>query len=158
MKQTKISVLLASLMAAGFMMSGQAMAAEDSATTTVTILAPITVSDTQNMSFGTVVRDTISKTVTETTPAIFTVGGTVGATYSFAITATDLTGGGGDPMPLSAFTAAKGATPLDGSEPNFTSTLGNATEDVTVGATLTVGAEQVAGTYTGTITATVNYN
>jgi hypothetical protein len=85
--------------------------------------------------------------------ATFTVGGETGYTYAITLPAAsfDLADGGG--------TNAMAVTDVV-SAPANTGTLTAGSEVISVGATLNVGAAQVAGTYTNTtdLAVTVNYN
>lgn len=151
--------------------SGQVSATADAS---ATIVAPITISRVTDMNFGNVVTSAAPGTVilapdaTRTpgggasllptqpgtvTAATFTVGGTAGFTYSISLPASVTIDdpGLGAPMTVNSFT----------STPTPTGTIGGAgTETLSVGATLNVGANQVAGVYTtaAPFTVTVNYN
>jgi len=146
------------------------------APTTSTIVAPIKITKNVDMKFGNVavsstagtVLMTASATATRTpsggvtlpttatgspTAAKFTVTGE--GVYTYAIT-----------LPTAAFTLTK-ATTLETmtvstftSTPSATGTLTAGTQDLYVGATLNVGASQVAGLYENTtgFAVTVNYN
>jgi hypothetical protein len=144
------------------------------ATVTATIVAPITIVRVTDMNFGNVVTSAASGTITlspgavrsalggasilaaqpgTVTAATFTVGGTAGFTYSISLPASVSIDdpGLGAPMTVDAFT----------SNPTPTGTIGvGGTETLQVGATLNVGANQVAGVYTSAVpfTVTVNYN
>ncbi len=142
----------------------------DMANVTITLLKPISISSPADLDFGTMVPTGTDGTVTVTpagaissvnvdlfggfpAAAAFTVTGASAQAYVITLpSSTILTDGGGSTMtvgPVPAFTDDAGPTPtLDGA--------GNAT--VNVGATLHVGGAQVAGTYSGTFTVTVNYN
>jgi len=85
------------------------------------------------------------------TPATFTVGGEPNATYAITLPddVTVTLTGAGDPMAVTDFV----------SSPVGTGTLsGGGLQTLYVGATLNVGAAQVAGVYTGTFDVTVTYN
>lgn len=153
-----------------------ATVAQDSATasSSATIVAPIAIAKSVDMSFGNVAVSTTAGTVvlapagTRTTTGGVTLPGTTGtvtaaafsvtgeAGYTYAIT-----------LPASAITLSDTATTPNTmtvgtftSTPSATGTLTAGAETVNVGATLNVGASQVAGTYTNTtdLTVTVNYN
>jgi hypothetical protein len=136
-----------------------------------TITAAITIVHTAHLHFGQVVpgvgagtveqspaasptRTATNCTLGNTTgmsPATFTVGGEPNATYAITLPGdSDVTiTGAGDPMAITAFT----------SSPSSTGTLsGGGSQTLYVGATLNVGAAQVAGVYTGTFDVTVTYN
>jgi len=141
-----------------------------SGTITATALTAISVveSGTQHMNFGMFVPGTVVDTIV-LTPAgarsnpgghlllpgtgaqadLFTVTGDTN-NPSFSIT-----------LPGSAVTLTSGANNMTvdtfTSTPAGTGTLSSGTLNVTVGATLHVGANQVAGSYTGSYTFTVAY-
>jgi len=171
MKQTKISVLLASLMAAGFMLSGQAMAADATASASATIVTPIAISKTTDMSFGGVLatagagtvvlatnndRTAVGVTLVDAatgTAAEFLVQGQPGYTYAITLPASTSLTGTGAAMTVDEFTSNPGTTgTLAASGDNA------GKQDLLVGATLNVGETQAAGTYTGTFSVTVAYN
>ncbi len=140
----------------------------DFANVTGTLLAPISISSTANLNFGTMVPTGTDGTVTVTpagvrtsvnvdlfggTPAAasFDVTGDPGANYSITLPSSATLTSGGDTMtvgPAPPFTDDAGATP----------TLVGGSDTFNVGATLNVGANQAAGTYSGTFDVTVNYN
>jgi hypothetical protein len=177
---------LTALLAAGLVLgaSGMAMAAgagdtaTTSATATATVYTPIEIDNTEGLAFGNIVAAAGGGTVTvpaiggtpertgnaglmpanlgTVTAAEFTATGQSGAAYSVTVPASgevaNTTGTGAETMVLSDFTSklANGTTDpgnlTDGSEVFY------------VGATLAVGATQVAGAYTGTFNVSVNYN
>ncbi len=134
----------------------------------VTIFAPISISAVGDMDFGTMSPTGTAGTVTVTpagvrtsvnvdlfggTPAAasFDVTGDPGANYSITLPSSATLTSGGDTMtvgPVPPFTDDAGVTP----------TLVGGSDTFNVGATLNVGANQAAGTYSGTFSVTVNYN
>ena len=157
---------------AGFGVSSYAQV-NATATSAATIVTPIAISKTVDMNFGNVSVNSNAGTVVlapagtrsvtggVTTPATagtvtaasFTVTGESGYTYAITLpaTATTLTRTGfSETMTADTFT----------STPTPTGTLTGGTQTLLVGATLHVGASQVAGAYlSGTaFTVTVNYN
>ena len=142
-----------------------AHATDATGTASAVILAAITLAETTGMDFGIVTPDPAGDVITVTTGGAVsaasgsglsgtTSGGTFASTGT-ALTAVTiafstgdaLTGPGAD-MPLGGFNHDAGASPaFDGA--------GDLSFDV--GAALTVGASQVAGTYNGTYTVTVDY-
>jgi hypothetical protein len=147
------------------------------ATATATIVSPIAISKTVDLSFGniaagagagTVVMSpaglrtptgvTLPATTGTVTAASFTVTGTANFTYAITLpgAATTISDGATHTMTVNAFS----------STPSGTGTLSGAgSQTLTVGATLNVGAAQVAGNYSsasaggsGPFTVTVNYN
>ncbi len=146
--------------------------ASATASSSVTIVTPISIAKTVDMNFGNIAASATGGTVilapagtrTKTggvtlpvtagtvTAATFTVSGQ--ASYTYAVT-----------LPGSAVTLASGANNMTAatftSNPTPTGTLSaGGTQTLSVGATLTVGANQAAGTYTTAtpFTVTVNYN
>lgn len=161
MLNKKIALLGAAAIA---MVSTGANAATVSATAEVDILAPVTLAQTAGLDFGTVASGAAAGTVaigtgvdTRTCSAgLACVGASsrgafsvVGAsTYTVAITvaaSTTLTGAGA-PMSL-ALTAPSTPTIVANGLP----------QTFYVGGTLTVGAAQAAGTYTGTYNVSADY-
>jgi hypothetical protein len=144
------------------------------ATVTATIVTPIAIANAGDMNFGNIMASAGGGTVVLSTagvrtpagvtlPAItgtvsaahFNVTGTANLTYTIAITGTPVTvTSGGNNMTVNAFVS----NPAAGVGTGLLSAAGAQTIDV--GATLTVGASQPAGTYvSGTpFTVTVNYN
>ncbi len=174
MKNLILSLMAIALIAvtpAKLMAQGDATA---SATATATIVTPIAISSDVQMNFGilsvnatpgTVVllpAGTTSSTGGVTLPAsnpgtitaaTFDVTGQDGYTYAITLPSSDYTitrTGNSETMVVNTFT----------SSPSGTGTLTGGSETVKVGATLNVGANQVAGTYTNAtgFDVTVDYN
>ncbi len=142
-------------------------AATSSATASATVLTPIAISTTTNMSFGDLYADNVAigtvvldvagaRTVTgsvATGPtagaaAVFAVTGTASATYAVTVPAADVTiTSGANTMIVNTFVHNSGGA-LDGT--------GNDTFNV--GATLNVGISQAAGAYSGSFNMVANYN
>jgi hypothetical protein len=142
------------------------------ATATATVITPISISKNADMSFGNIAVQsgtggtvvlapagtrtstsgvTLPTAAGTVTAAAFTVTGSGSSTYAITLpTTVTLTHSGGvQTMAAGSFT----------SNPSGTGTLSSGTQDIAVGATLTVGAGQLAGTYTsGNFNVTVNYN
>ena len=147
-----------------------ASAANTTATGTAEIVTPLSLVNRTSLNFGAVIAGASSGTVTidpftearTTTGGVTAYGGTVSAAKfdgnttaqshlkidipNGSITITRV--GGGATMTVSNFT-------LNGNKNDWI----NATSlfTIQVGGTLNVGANQMAGTYTGTFTVTVNY-
>ena len=167
-------LVLTSVAALGVVCTSTAFAApaSDTATTTATVVTPIAIVDAQNLNFGefaagtggTVVLTTggaasatgdVVLTGGTTTAAQFTVTGQADASFSIGVADDDLTHTDG------VTTMALATThDLDGTSQNnpASGTLTLGTQTIYVGGTLTVGNAQTTGVYSGTITATVNYN
>lgn len=157
---------------------GVAAQPADAATTGVAIQAiildPVQITANQSLNFGSLTDSGAGGTATvdnagaisvggATTSiggtiqqGLFTLKGSTGRQIDITAPASVLIASGGDNMTVDQFTingaVAAAATP-------FTHSLAAATETgFDVGARLTVGAGQAAGTYTGTVTLTANYN
>jgi len=146
---------------------GSAQAATSSATASATVLTPIAISTTTNMSFGDLYADNVaigtvvlavdgSRTVTGSVAlgptagaaAVFAVTGTASATYSVTVPAGDVTiTSGANTMIVNTFVHNSGGA-LDGT--------GN--DSFNAGATLNVGISQPAGAYSGSFNMVANYN
>lgn len=166
-------VILSALVLTAFAVNANAQATA-TATATATIVTPISITKNVDMNFGNIAVSAASggtvilapagtrttagaggvtlPAVTGTvTAASFTVNGN--GSYTYAITlpssAVTLTGPAAATMDATAFT----------STPSATGTLTGGTQNLLVGATLTVAAAQAAGVYTsGNFNVTVNYN
>ena len=135
---------------------------------TATLLAPISISASGDMDFGTMLTTGIPGGTVTVTPAgaissvnvdlfggfpaaaSFDVTGASGQAYVITLPpdGTVTLTGPGAPMAVDAFTDDAGATP----------TLVGGSDTFNVGATLKVGATQAAGNYSGTFSVTANYN
>lgn len=154
---------------------GAAQAATTNATASTTIVAPMTITKAFDLAFGkfattgagtltvnTAGTRTFSGAVTVLTgitpsAAKFDVTGDSTSTFSISFTGTSTTlTSGANTMAFSSFSDASGAGAVSGNP--TTGTLVAGVASIYVGGALTVGAVQPAGTYTGTITAVVDYN
>ncbi len=135
-------------------------------TAKVTIFAPISISSSGDMDFGTMLTTGTAGTVTVTpagarssvdvdlfagTPAAasFDVTGRVGQAYSITFPSNATLTSGANTMTMDTFTHDAGGSPQ---------LSGSGSDTFNVGATLNVGATQASGTYSGTFSVTVNYN
>lgn len=160
-KMKKLSVLGAVM--AAVLLSGQAQAANSvSAGATVEIAAPIAITQDTALAFGNIGPSATAGTVTislasaksvtggvtdlggTSAAGAFTVTGASGATYSVTVPASVTLTGAGDDMSASLTNDGGG-------------TLTGGTDTFNVGGTLSVGANQAAGSYSGTYTVSVNY-
>ena len=170
-KSTKTKMIATAILMTGFISTSFAQATA-TATATATVITPISISKNTDMSFGNIAVQTAtagtvvlapagSRTSTSgvtlpattgtVTAASFTVNGTGSYTYAITLpTSVTLTHSGGvQTMAASSFT----------SNPSGTGALSSGTQNIAVGATLTVAAAQLAGVYTsGNFNVTVNYN
>jgi len=157
----KVSVLGAVMAAA--LLSGQAQAANSvSAGASVEIAAPIAVTQDTALAFGNIGPSAAAGTVIvslagaqSVTGGVTALGGTVaagaftvtgasGATYSVTIPGTVSLTGPGTAMEVTLTDPGSG-------------TLTGGTDTFNVGGSLAVGANQTAGSYSGTYTVSVNY-
>lgn len=153
--------------------AGHAMAANAVATSTSTVVTAINISKSSNLAFGSFAAGTgvgsvtvtpggtrsvtgVTAVASSTTAAKFDVTGQSGMGYSISIVATPLSDGGSNSMtftPISDLTASASTA--------NTVTIGSLTggaQSIYVGGVLNVAANQAAGSYSGTVTATVDYN
>lgn len=182
LKQRTLKLALVAFACAAAVISGPSGAVPTnsaSATASGTVIAPITVATSANLSFGKfapgaggtvtisnsgartysgIIPSTIGSTLTA---AQFTVTGDPDATYSISHSGsamlTNTTGGGGETMALAKSSDLTGANVTSGTVIAGALSAGGA-QTIFVGGTLTVGANQVAGVYTGTVDVTVEYN
>lgn len=174
MKKT-LAIVLA---VAGLSVSGTAFAqAADtdnkSATTSVTILRPLTLTKDADLVFGRVVQprtgnDTVtiannSNTTTvggtavvlggiTTSRAAFTASGEGGAAITVTVPATASLTSGANSLTVTLDPAVSGSTTLSGSAASA------GTKTIDVGGHFTLGSGQASGAYTGSFTVTVAYN
>ena len=170
-KRKLLSVLVATAVV-GF--GGYAMNASAdvvTGTANATILTPLSITESVQMNFGTIapsaaggdvvmntsgVRTAVTGFVYSGTPfaGSFAVVGSGVLTYAITlpangvVTLTDNGGNGGAAMPVKDFVSL----------PSGTGTLTAGAQTLLVGATLTIGVDQVASTYDGGYDVTVNYN
>jgi spore coat protein U-like protein len=178
-KQNSLKIALASVFALGAtVLSGSAAAANTaSATATATVVTPIAITKATDLAFGSIYPSATAGTVdvntngtrsvtggvsaatggVTPTAAKFDVTGQGSATYTIAYaTGVTLTG----PGTAMALTQISDLTGAGGAATLVATGALNAggTQSIYIGGSLAVGANQVAGAYTGNITATVVYN
>ena len=172
----KLGILLASLFVmtlATQHVKAQTSSASASANASAfaTIIQPLTIEKTGDLNFGNIVAGTGTGTVnvdlvgrrTSTgnvilpsatpgtvSPAKFTVSGLTGATYAITLptSATLTLSGGEETMTINNFK----------SNPKKTGELTDGSQEISVSATLNVGADQAPGEYSGEFAVTVAYN
>lgn len=148
-----------------------ALAIDATANSSATVMQPLNITVAEHLAFGkfgvgaggsvTISTSGVrsSSGVVEmggtTTAAKFDVTGEAGATYTIALAPTTLTSGGNS-MSFVTVSDLTGANATSGNAASGTLTGG--AQSIYVGGVLTVGAAQAAGLYSGTLTATVQYN
>ncbi|MGZ8287593.1 MAG: DUF4402 domain-containing protein [Telluria sp.] len=172
-RSTRLKLILAIAAAA---VAPATMAADATATSTSTVVAPIAITKVADLAFGKFAAGATGGTVTistsgarslsggvinmtgsTTTAAQFDVTGETGATYSISLApTTNLTSPGSDTMAFATISDLTGANTVSGNVASGTLTGG--AQSIYVGGVLTVAANQVAGTYSGNVVATVQYN
>lgn len=174
MKKTTLIALTALAAIAMLVPAGSAMAQSSTganANATATIVTPITLTNTADLRFGEVVASGTAGTVVITSAGAKSTTGGVTALGGLPHGAAAFTVGGGANrtfsinIPTGAVTITKIASTETMTVNAFTSSLGassaldvSGAAALTVGGTLTVGASQVTGNYSGEFTVTVAYN
>ncbi|NNG23000.1 DUF4402 domain-containing protein [Telluria aromaticivorans] len=170
---TSTHLPLAALAVAVAVAAGSAHAASTQAATSSTVITPINIVQAADLSFGNFASGGAPGTVTVSpnnsrgvtggvtgmaggsTAAQFTVTGQGTSTYSINVVGTALTSGGNS----MAFTPITDLTASAITTGTVTAgALTGGTQTIFVGGVLTVGANQAPGSYSGTVTATVDYN
>lgn len=172
------TVLAATVALGAATFANNSLAAQATATASGTVVVPIAITAPANLSFGKFAKGaggsvTVSTNGTRTgsgvvlssigsspTAARFDVTGDANATYSISIApSASLSDGGGTPntMALATFSDLTGGGATSGNVTSGTLS-GTGAQSVYVGGTLTVGATQAAGAYTGSVAVTVEYN
>ncbi len=168
---------LASVVALGAFGASNSFAADATATATGTVIEPIAITKVVDLNFGQFAPGSAGGTVTVATngdrtasgpilsstgasaaAAQFDVTGAADATYSIAWSGdTELTDGATNTMTLgriSELTPSASTTVGDVTS----GTLASGAQSIYLGGELTVATAQAAGTYTGNVTVTVEYN
>lgn len=164
------------VMALALSSAGSAMAANTAtATSTSVVVTPIAITKSADLSFGNIAGGASAGTVTLTpggtrtfgggaiaaggTPAAakFDVTGSGALTYAIDMTGTSTTlTSGSDTMAFTAITDTSASGKTSGILTTGALTAG--AQSIYVGGVLSVGINQNAGTYNGTISVAVNYN
>jgi spore coat protein U-like protein len=154
--------------------AGSAIAATATATSTSTVVAPIAIAKTADLAFGKFAAAATPGTVTVSpngarsvtggvalaggtpTAAQFNVTGEPGLTYSIVLGGSTQLTSGANNLPFTSISDVTASAITSGNVASGTLTGGAQT--IFVGGVLTVAASQAPGTYSGTVTATVDYN
>ncbi len=155
--------------------AGSAVAAQATATSTSTVVTPISITAPVNLSFGRFAAGATGGTVTLTPGGARTAGGgvtlaggTAGAarfdvsgsaslTYSIVFSGAATLSDGSNTMAFTRISDTSASAITSGDVATGTLSSGGA-QSIFVGGVLTVSANQPAGTYAGSVTATVEYN
>lgn len=171
-KHSRIT-LVAALAAVGLALPGASMAASATASSSSTVISPITITKSADLAFGKFAAGTggtvtvstsgartvsggVVQMTSTTTAAKFDVAGETGATYTISLSGPAVLTSGSDTMAFTAVSDLTGANATSGTVASGTLTAG--AQSIYVGGVLTVGASQAPGTYTGSVIASVDYN
>jgi len=165
---------LAALALAMGVAAGSAAAAVATATSSSTVVTPITISKVADLAFGSFASSGTAGTVTVSpdgtravSGGVTAAGGTVTAArfdvagqgtlpYSIVLGGSATLSDGTNTM---AFTSISALTPSSITSGNVsTGALSGGAQSIYVGGVLDVGVSQPAGAYSGTVSATVEYN
>lgn len=177
-KQARLTRKLALIAAFGACVSAPGQAAQATATASGTVVSPIAIAAAANLAFGNFAPGaggtvTVSTSGARTgsgtvlmgastpTAARFNITGAASTTYSITHSGTTVltntTGTGAETMALAKFSDLTAGNATTGNAVSGTLD-GAGAQSLYVGGTLSVGAAQVPGVYTGTVIATVEYN
>lgn len=169
-------IALASVVALGALGASNGFAADATTTSTATVITPIAITKSADLVFGSFARGA-GGSVTISTSGARTASGTILSTVGNTPSAAqfDVTGDGAstysitwsgdtaltdsvstETMALARISDLTAGNATTGEVANGTLTTG--AQSIYLGGTLTVGAAQAAGAYTGSVTATVEYN
>ena len=170
---------LASAVALGAFGASNSFAADSAAAaSTADVIAPIAIANADDLAFGrfaatdavgTVIIDTsgartetggviLSEAGSTSSAATFQVTGDGDANYGVSWTNTTLTNAGSAAMGLARISDLDGSGGTTTATDVETGVLTDAAQTIHLGGVLSVAASQAAGDYTGTVTATVEYN
>lgn len=163
MKNNMLKAVIAGSLVASFAMgSSAAQAATASATAKAKILRQVTVTNTTDLQFGTIVSGTAASTVVISTAGARTCGTGLFCSSTFSAAGFNVTGTSGQVVTVTiptSVTLQSGTNSMtaDLASSDATLTLANNAGSFSVGGTLNVGANQSDGDYEGTFNAVVNY-
>jgi hypothetical protein len=173
----KLKKILILTLIAGFAYNGNAQGSVTaSVAVSAEIIETITITNVVDMTFGDLTNDagtvilTTANTITDPSSGTrgiggtvasggFTVGGGNNENFKLTISATDLVHGTDalKKMSISAIKVKQDALSDAAVGSGLSLTLTGTSDDFKIGASLTVGAAQLAGTYSGTMSVTVAY-
>jgi Mat/Ecp fimbriae major subunit len=156
------AVIAGSLVASLGMGATTAHAATASATAKAKILRQVTVTNTTDLQFGTIVSSPTASTVTVSTAGARTCGTSLVCSGTSTAAAFGVTGTSGQVVTVSVpstVTLTSGTNSMSSTLNASAATLTLAANagSFSVGGVLSVGANQADGDYSGTFTATVDY-
>jgi Mat/Ecp fimbriae major subunit len=156
------AVIAGSLVASLSMGATAAHAATASATAKAKILRQVTLTNKADLQFGTIVSSPTQSTVVISAAGVRTCGTTLVCSGTSTAAVFELTGTTGQVVTVSvpsSVTLTAGTFSMTASLAASASsvTLANSAGSFTVGGTLTVGADQADGDYSGTFNATADY-
>lgn len=141
------------------LLSGHAFAAVGSASASATVMAPVAISKTADLSFGRFATGA-GGTITVSASGVRTVSGVVPSDDGSTMTAAQLVVTGGANTTYSITLAGTSLSRTSGSETmslrKFSGLSGAGS--IHVGGTVTVAANQAPGDYTGSLSINVEYN
>jgi spore coat protein U-like protein len=164
----RIATRVSAVAALCFSMATAAQAQSANIQALATVFQPITITGARSLDFGNVFPG-LGKTVgvADATSGRFDLTGQASSNVNLTFTLpTNLSDGGGNLLPIGIWTGCHNGTNAVGSCSTFTPISGVATPSafsaagglfVWLGGTVTAGASQAAGNYTGTVTLTVAY-
>lgn len=156
------AIIAGSLLASLGMGATAAHAASATATARAKILRQVTVTNTSDLQFGTIVTGTAASTVVISPAGARTCGTGLFCSSTFGAAGFDVTGTSGQVVTVqipASVTLTSGGNSMTASLSSSASTLtlANNAASFSVGGTLNVGANQADGDYEGTFNATVDY-
>jgi Mat/Ecp fimbriae major subunit len=156
------AVIAGSLLASLGMGATAAHAATASATAKAKILRQVTVTNTSDLQFGTIVSSTAASTVVVSTTGARTCGTGLVCSSTASAAGFDVTGTSGQVVAVSvpaSVTLSSGTNSMTASlnSSNSSLTLAANAGSFSVGGTLSVGANQADGDYSGTFSVTADY-
>jgi Mat/Ecp fimbriae major subunit len=156
------AVIAGSLVASLGMGATAAHAATASATAKAKILRQVTVTNTSDLQFGTIVSGTAASTVVVSSAGARTCGAGLVCSSTFSAAGFNVTGTTGQVVTFrvpASVTLSSGSNSMTATlaSSNSTGTLAANAASFSVGGTLSVGANQADGDYAGTFDATVDY-